>query len=83
MKHPVFSNAPFFLLDLYEQELGFCDKIQDYSCKSLKDQDILFKRVNVTWSNTAQKFNAWAQQDKYHGTLQHHTDTLQYILQVT
>ena len=48
MKHPVFSNAPFFLLDLYEQELGFCDKIQDYSCKSLTDQDILFKRVNVT-----------------------------------
>lgn len=48
MKHPVFSNAPFFLLDRYEQELGFCNKIQDYSRKSLKDQDILFKRVNVT-----------------------------------
>ena len=48
MKHPVYSNAPFFLLDLYEQELGFYDKIQDYSCKSWKDQDILLKRVNIT-----------------------------------
>lgn len=48
MKHPVFSNAPFVLLDLYEQELGFYNKIQDYSCKSLKNQDILFERVNIT-----------------------------------
>lgn len=48
MKHPVFSNAPFFLLDLYEQELGFCDKIQDYSCKSLKDQDKLFSSKELT-----------------------------------